>query len=117
MTRSRASFAPRCGTRPGSRRSRPSWWHSSPRHSTPRSSPIRSAEETMPDNATQDTGLAVSVASIIQQGRLARSEAQQARARELVGEFVDEALTRESPADVEPVALVNECIARIDQQL
>jgi type VI secretion system protein ImpC len=75
-------------------------------------------EETMPDNATQDTALAVSVASIIQQGRLARNEEQQARARELVSEFVDEALTRESLAeDVDPVALIQQRMERIDKQL
>ncbi|MFE8600484.1 type VI secretion system contractile sheath large subunit [Archangium violaceum] len=53
---------------------------------------------------------------IIEEGRLARDDSQQLRARELVGELVSQALTTESvPSDVDLVALINQRIARIDE--
>ncbi|AKJ02237.1 type VI secretion system protein ImpC [Archangium gephyra] len=55
---------------------------------------------------------------IIEEGRLARDDSQQPRARELVGELVSQALTTESiPNGVDVVALINQRIARIDELL
>ncbi|MFY0575198.1 hypothetical protein ACN28S_13215 [Cystobacter fuscus] len=55
---------------------------------------------------------------IIEEGRLARDDSQQPRARELVSELVEQALTTESiPSDVDLVALINQRIARIDELL
>ncbi|EPX65147.1 hypothetical protein D187_000572 [Cystobacter fuscus DSM 2262] len=79
-------------------------------------------EETQ--EATQGVQAAVAepeqglLARIIEEGRLARDDSQQPRARELVSELVDQALTTESiPSDVDLVALINQRIARIDELL
>jgi len=54
------------------------------------------------------------LARLIEQGRLARDESQQNRARELVGEFVAQALTEQETAGVDVLALLNQRIVHID---
>lgn len=55
--------------------------------------------------------------TIIERSRLARDESQRARARELVAEFVDQALAAEATPEVDVMALVGRRITRIDELL